>query len=346
MEWVETTAKNVEEAKELALDRLGVAEDEAEFEVLEEPKTGLFGRVRGEARVRARVRPAAVRPKQDRRQRGRSRDKRDGERRPAAGGGIDTDLDAGAETDHDAVPDAVPDTGSGTVAAGEGLVGTGEPGSTSSRESRPRRERARRSGERPDRSDRSDHTEHPERSTRQQRSSNESEQEEAAMSDGADGAEAGGEAVDPRLVGEAAVTFMDGLVAAFGMDATTTLDVDGVDLDVRVDGEGLGLLVGPGGRTLLAVQDLARVASQRRLGDHETRLRVDVAGYRERRRAALEKFAVAVAHEVAETQRPRALEPMPSADRKVIHDVVIGIEGVTSRSEGDDPVRRVVITPA
>src|ERR1700754_1979616 len=67
MEWVETTARTVEEAKELALDQLGVAADEADFEVLAEPKQGLFGRMRGEARVRARVRPTPVRPKQDRR---------------------------------------------------------------------------------------------------------------------------------------------------------------------------------------------------------------------------------------------------------------------------------------
>ena len=53
MEWVETTAKTVDAAKDAALDRLGVAADEAEFEVLEEPRPGLFGRTRGEARVRA-----------------------------------------------------------------------------------------------------------------------------------------------------------------------------------------------------------------------------------------------------------------------------------------------------
>ena len=61
MEWVETTAKTVEAAKDAALDRLGVAADEAEFEVLEEPRPGLFGRTRGEERVRARVQPAQVR---------------------------------------------------------------------------------------------------------------------------------------------------------------------------------------------------------------------------------------------------------------------------------------------
>src|SRR5438270_7831562 len=75
MEWVVTTGKSVEDAKDAALDQLGVAEDDAEFEVLDEPKLGLFGRVRSEARVRARVRPTAPRPKDDRRDR-RRRDQR------------------------------------------------------------------------------------------------------------------------------------------------------------------------------------------------------------------------------------------------------------------------------
>ena len=67
MEWVETAAETIELAKGLALDQLGVAEEDAEFEVLDEPKQGLFGRTRGEARVRARVRPNSVRGKNERR---------------------------------------------------------------------------------------------------------------------------------------------------------------------------------------------------------------------------------------------------------------------------------------
>lgn len=74
MQWVETTGKTVEEAKGLALDQLGVADDDAEFEVLELPRTGLFGRVKGEAHVRARVKPSMVRQKPDRRDRKRGRD--------------------------------------------------------------------------------------------------------------------------------------------------------------------------------------------------------------------------------------------------------------------------------
>lgn len=69
MEWVETTGTSVAEAKSVALDQLGIAEDDAEFEVVEEPKAGLFGRTRGEARVRARVRPTILRGKPERRPR-------------------------------------------------------------------------------------------------------------------------------------------------------------------------------------------------------------------------------------------------------------------------------------
>ena len=100
-------------------------------------------------------------------------------------------------------------------------------------------------------------------------------------------------AVAVEDVRAAAEEFAGGLVDAFGLQATTSSTVDGNEIEVRIDadGDGLGLLIGPGGRTLLAIQDLARVAAQRRLGDHDTRLRIDVAGYREKRRVALERFA-------------------------------------------------------
>ena len=74
MEWVETTGRTLEEAKDAALDELGVDERDAEFDVLEEPRRGLFGLLGSEARVRARVRPTAPRAKDDRRRR-RGRDR-------------------------------------------------------------------------------------------------------------------------------------------------------------------------------------------------------------------------------------------------------------------------------
>lgn len=152
--------------------------------------------------------------------------------------------------------------------------------------------------------------------------------------------------VPPQQVGDAAVTFVDGLIDAFGAEASSELHVDGIELDVHVNGDGLGLLVGPGGRTLNAIQDLTRVSAQRRLGDHDTRLRVDVAGYRARRNEALARFAADVAASVRDSGSARALEPMTSADRKVIHDALNDEDGVGSRSEGDDPNRRIVVVPA
>ncbi len=152
--------------------------------------------------------------------------------------------------------------------------------------------------------------------------------------------------VTPDEVGAAAVTFMDGLTEAFGMTGTSELTVDGTVLELNVAGTELGLLVGPGGRTLNAVQDLARVAAQRRLGDHETRLRIDIAGYRTRREQALVKFSQDVAEQVRTSGVARSLEPMTSSDRKVIHDVLNEEQGVASRSVGEDPNRRIIVEPA
>ena len=109
--------------------------------------------------------------------------------------------------------------------------------------------------------------------------------------------------VTPQEVGEAAVTFMSELAAGVrrvrrrrpSSRSTAPTSTYGST------GSELGLMVGPGGRTLTAIQDLVRVAAQRRLGDHETRLRIDVGGYREKRRAALEQFAGQVAAQVIET---------------------------------------------
>ena len=307
MEWFETTAKTIEAAREAALDQLGVAADEAEFDVIEEPRPGLFGRVRGEARLRARVRPAQVRPKQERRRRSKT---------DRSSGSPDTSSAAAADTT--ATTDTTPPTAAAVSADADSNTAdaptrdASRPSSDDSTSSRPRR-----------------------------RSTPTRSQEKTMTTD--DRPES---TVTPDEVGAAAVAFMEGLTGAFGNDAEIEVRVDGIELDVTVTGSELGLLVGPGGRTLDAVQDLARVAAQRRLGDHETRLRVDVAGYRERREAALASFANDVAEQGISSGPPRSLEPRTSADRKVIHDVLNEIDGVTTRSVGEDPDRRIIVDPA
>lgn len=293
MEWVETTGRSVDEAKNKALDQLGVAEDDAEITILDEPKPGLFGRVRGEARVRARVRPTQPRAKAERRDRKKRGDKSD---------------DAGT------VPAAADTTADGDVDAP-----TDRPaGGKQPAERRP----ARRDG------------------------SGGGRRAASSASNGtADTAEKE-KTVDAAQVGQEAQQFVQGLVDAFGIAGTATVHREEDDIEVKVDGSDLGLLVGPRGTTLQAVQELARVASQRRLGDHDTRLRVDVGGYRERRKEALTGFAQQVAAQVVAEGRAKRLEPMSSSDRKIVHDVLSTYDGVVTRSEGDDPRRCVVIAPA
>lgn len=301
MEWVETTARTVEDAKNKALDQLGVAEDDAEITILEEPKPGLFGRVRGEARVRARVRPTQPRAKAERRDRKKRGDKTD-------------DAGAAAGTDQASNGDDV--DGHGDEASGR----TPAARQNDSAERRP----ARRDGS----------------------SSRRASATPATAVNGTAGTAEKEHTVDAAQVGQEAQQFVQGLVDAFGIEGTAAVHRDEDDIEVKVDGTDLGLLVGPRGATLQAIQELTRVASQRRLGDHDTRLRVDVGGYRERRKQALTAFAQQVAGQVVAEGAAKRLEPMSSSDRKIIHDVLSEYEGVVTRSEGDDPRRCVVIAPA
>jgi spoIIIJ-associated protein len=140
--------------------------------------------------------------------------------------------------------------------------------------------------------------------------------------------------------------FTQELVRTMGFQASVRTEVDDEDLTVRIEGEGLGTLVGPRGVTLHALEEVVRAVVQHHAGGHSAWVHVDVGGYRERRRAALVDFATKVALEAKEGGATRVLEPMNAADRKVVHDAVSEIDGVVTGSEGEEPRRRVVIRPA
>jgi spoIIIJ-associated protein len=162
-------------------------------------------------------------------------------------------------------------------------------------------------------------------------------------------AEAAGTTIDIEAQRAAVEEFLRGLLDAFGRsDATVTATVaDEETVEAAVDGESLGVLVGQKGVTLQSLQELVRSMVQRRfVGQTHARVRVDVAGYRERRRAALERFTVDIAATVKESGIAKALDPMGAADRKVIHDAVNAIDGVETVSEGQDADRHVVIRPS
>lgn len=275
MEWVETTGRTIEEAKDAALDELGVDEADAEFEILEEPKVGLFGRLRSEARVRARVRPTRPRPKEDRRDRRRRDRGREAGERPARA--------ANGDSDATKTPRA-----------------PREPAET-----RPR-------------------------AAKKERGTDVDGDQDVPLTE-----QAG--------IAEEFLTGLLGELGAQGRVGTRPIDEDTVE--VAVTGDDLGLLIGPKGTTLTALQDLTRTVVQRRTGARNGRLIVDVAGYRQKRREALERFTKEVVAAVQASGERRALEAMHPADRKVVHDTVNTLPGVRTTSEGEEPRRRVVILP-
>jgi spoIIIJ-associated protein len=147
--------------------------------------------------------------------------------------------------------------------------------------------------------------------------------------------------------GEVGEEFLRGLIAAFGVDGTVTRNAldDGDTIELAVEGADVGMLIGPRGQTLSALQELTRTVAQRKVAEGQPRIVVDVAGYRKDRREALERFTRDVAAQVVASGVVRVLEPMPPADRKVVHDTVNTIDGVVTSSEGEEPRRRVVIQP-
>ncbi len=145
---------------------------------------------------------------------------------------------------------------------------------------------------------------------------------------------------------EVAEEFLTGLLSAFGAGSQLERRALGDDtVEIAVTGDDLGLLIGPRGQTLAALQELTRTVVQRRIVGHSPRLMLDVAGYRQARREALERFTRSVADQVRSSGTAVALEPMPAPDRKVVHDTVNTLDGVSTTSEGEDPDRRVVILP-
>jgi spoIIIJ-associated protein len=321
MEWVETTGKTVDEAKDAALDQLGVDEQDAEFEVLEEPRAGLFGRTRGEARVRARIQPTQPRPKVERRdRRGRSNDRR-GAKRPSK--------DAGrADSDASVPGPAAPERAEGGEPVdAPAAVAVEDAPTEARREPNPTRA-PRRGGGGGGRGSGARRHAGPD---------GDDDEERANLSE-----------IELQEQGEVVKGFLLDLLDAFGLDgevATATAEDDGA-IELSVTGEDLGLLIGPKGQTLQAIQELSRSALQRQhAGDAHAKVRVDVSGYRQRRREALERFVTGIAEEVRSSGVQKALEPMSPPDRKVVHDTVNGIDGVSTISEGEDHRRRVVILP-
>jgi spoIIIJ-associated protein len=148
--------------------------------------------------------------------------------------------------------------------------------------------------------------------------------------------------------GEIAADYLEGLLDIADLDGDIDMDVEGERASVSIIGEGtsrdLHKLVGRDGEVLEALQELTRLAVHRETGER-SRLMLDIAGFRARKRAELTKLGTSAAEEVRQTGEPVRLEPMSPFERKVVHDAVAAA-GLRSESEGEEPERRVVVLPA
>jgi spoIIIJ-associated protein len=134
------------------------------------------------------------------------------------------------------------------------------------------------------------------------------------------------------------------IVHELGLSATVDITETEEELRATVNGDELGLLIGKHGATIDALQHLAvRIAYPDR--DRAKQVVIDAAGYRDRREEALHRQADRAIAEALEYGRPVELEPMRALERKVVHLYVRDRADVETHSEGDEPDRRLVISP-
>lgn len=269
MEWIEATGKSVDEAVDHALDTLGITSSEIEYEIISEPKKGVFGLGGNDARVRARVKPM-------------SREKpREKKRQPRK-----------------------------TSASRKTAKSPQTRTQTKSQPRKPKKEEAM---------DDNQTVEETREETKR-------------------------EYAEPlEKQAEYAEAFLGGLVKYFDDSCKIDSNFEEDVINVSVEGKQVGLLIGSHGSTLFAVEELMRAVVQAKVGGFTARMYLDVGGYRAKRKEALAEFATNLATKVKESGRTQVLEPMVAADRKIVHDTIAEIDGVSTTSEGYDPKRRVVV---
>lgn len=257
------TAKSIEEAKHLAAEKFGVSEYQIVYRILEEPKKGLFGKIKREAQVEAVY------------------------EEPAAAAAPETPAETPAAPVSQPVQEA--------VSSVEEIV-----------------------------IDKDDNS--PTRGM-------ESEAIEDILTE---------ENMTPGLL--RARQYIADIYAAMGITVTITTmrTANGIRMELRSDNKS-GTIIGRRGETLDSIQHLASILVNKDSEDY-CRLLLDSNGYREKRRKTLEQLAEKIARSVLRSGRSTTLEPMNPYERRIIHSKISEIEGVTSKSVGEDPYRKVVVS--
>jgi spoIIIJ-associated protein len=140
--------------------------------------------------------------------------------------------------------------------------------------------------------------------------------------------------------------YLENLFRAMDIEATIKIDYDAESSNMNIDLEGqdMGVIIGKRGQTLDALQYLISLyVNKIKPTEEYVRVKLDTENYRARRRDTLEHLAKNIAFKVKKTRRPFALEPMNPFERRIIHSTLQNDRYVETRSEGEEPYRKVVV---
>ena len=137
--------------------------------------------------------------------------------------------------------------------------------------------------------------------------------------------------------------YLQSVVQSMGVDVVITKTVKGREVEFTISGENVGVLIGKRGHTLNSLQYLTKLVANRSTKQY-IGITVDAENYRSKRKDTLESLSYRLAKQVMSTKKSVVLEPMPSFERKIIHQTLSNHPNVITTSEGKEPHRHVVIT--
>ncbi|MBR5717592.1 MAG: Jag N-terminal domain-containing protein [Clostridia bacterium] len=344
---VQASGKSVDEAIFKGLQEMEISIDEVSIEIIQTETKGILGFGAKPAIVRLTQRPAEeyelpdymkkanerfdrkldrYNEKQNKR---REKENRRAEKRAERPAGKEKDVEPAIEKEAAAeavMPVEAPKAEAAVEAAVEAAIPDTMAEESVQRESRPRRERH-------------EGFERRERAPRNNNINNNIE-------NGADERETLINYTVEAAEGNPAAEFVKGLIERMGAEGTVLAAQDEDCLRLRIDSEMIGMLIGHRGETLDAMQYLTGlVINKNRKTEGYTRVTLNTEEYREKREETLKRLARKVASQVKATGRPRALEPMNPYERRVLHSALQNHPDVMTHSEGEEPNRRVVVTP-
>ena len=139
-------------------------------------------------------------------------------------------------------------------------------------------------------------------------------------------------------------TFLNNMFGAMSMEVKADITFDDEENSVNVDlsGDNMGVLIGKRGQTLDSIQYLTSLVINKN-SEKYVRVKLDTENYRKRRKETLESLAKNIAYKVKRSRRPVSLEPMNPYERRIIHSALQADKFVSTRSEGEEPFRHVVV---